>query len=104
MLRNLAEPEAGKIIFDRFKTAINALTVRDSGSSRIEDHIRLRHTRPFRTDNREYLPAKRSVFNIMVPEPTGGGFELKFARFLDDAPTSRASPRTTSQSASKSTT
>ncbi|MCO6442315.1 MAG: DEAD/DEAH box helicase family protein [Nitrococcus mobilis] len=86
VLRNLAEPDAGKIVFDRFKAAINALTVRDSGSSRIENYIRLRHTRPFRTENREYLPAKRSVFNMMVPEPTGGGFELKFARFLDDAP------------------
>ncbi|MDN5870860.1 MAG: DEAD/DEAH box helicase family protein [Nitrococcus sp.] len=86
VLRNLAEPAAGKIVFDRFKAAINALTVRDAGSSRIEDYIRLRDTRPFRTDNREYLPAKKSVFNKMVPEATGGGFELKFARFLDDAP------------------
>jgi type III restriction enzyme len=86
VLRNLAEPDASKIVFDRFKTAINALTVKDSGSSRIEDHIRLRETRPFRMENRKYLPAKRSVFNKMVPEATGGGFELKFAKFLDEAP------------------
>lgn len=86
VLRNLAEPDAGKIVFDRFKAAINALTVRDSGSSRIEDTIRLRNTRPFRMENREYLPAKKSIFNKMVPEATGGGFELKFAKFLDAAP------------------
>ncbi|HJX18170.1 MAG TPA: DEAD/DEAH box helicase family protein, partial [Acidiferrobacterales bacterium] len=36
VLRNLSEPDAGKILFDTFKKAINALTVQDSGSSRIE--------------------------------------------------------------------
>jgi len=86
VLRNLAEADASKIVFDRFKAAINALTVKDSGSSRIEDTIRLRNTRPFRMENREYLPAKKSIFNKMVPEATGGGFELKFAKFLDAAP------------------
>ncbi len=86
VLRTLAEPDASKFVFDRFKAAINALTVKDSGSSRIEDTIRLRNTRPFRMENREYLPAKKSVFNKMVPEATGGGFELKFAKFLDASP------------------
>ncbi|WP_449447768.1 hypothetical protein [Thermomonas brevis] len=86
VLRNLAESDVGKIVFDRFKAAINALTVKDSGSSRIEDTIRLRNTRPFRMENREYLPAKKSIFNKMVPEATGGGFELKFGKFLDTAP------------------
>jgi type III restriction enzyme len=86
VLRNLSEAEAGKVVFDSFKAGINALTVRDAGSSRIEDRIRLRDTRPFRMENREYLPAKRSIFNKTVPEATGGGFELKFARFLDETP------------------
>ena len=86
VLRNLAEPDAGKIIFDRFKSAINALTIKDSGSSHIEDHIRLRNTRPFRMQNREYLPAKKSIFNKIVPEASAGGLELKFASFLDAAP------------------
>ena len=86
VLRNLAEPDASKLVFDRFKAAINTLTVKDAGGSRIEDTIRLRNTRPFRTANRDYLPAKRSIFNKVVPEAVGGGFELKFARFLDEAP------------------
>ena len=86
VVRNLAEPYIGKIVFDRFKTAINALTIKDHGSSRIDDRIRLRNTRPFRMQNREYLPAKKSVFNKIVPEATGGGLELKFATFLDAAP------------------
>lgn len=86
VLRNLSEPAAGKIVFDAFKAAINDLTVRDRGSSRIEDRIRLRDMRPFRTANREYLPATRSIFNKIVPEAVGGGFELDFAKFLEKAP------------------
>lgn len=86
VLRNLSEPEASKIVFDTFKTAINGLTVQDTGSSRIEDRIRLRNTRPFRTENRPYLAAKKSVFSKIVGEANAGGFEMKFARFLDDAP------------------
>ena len=85
VLRNLSEPEAGKILFDAFKTAINALTVTDSGSARIEDYIRLRNTRPFRTEHRPYLTAKKSIFSKIVGEPHSGGFELRFAKFLDDA-------------------
>lgn len=86
VLRNLSEPAPGKVLFDSFKAAINALTVRDAGSARIEDRIRLRDTRPFRTENRAYLPVKKSVFNRIVGEPNAGGFELAFAKFLEDAP------------------
>ena len=86
VLRNLSEPDAGKILFDTFKKAINALTVQDSGSSRIEDHIRLRNTRPFRTENRGYLVPKKSLFSKIVGEAHAGGFELAFAGFLDTAP------------------
>ncbi len=39
VLRNLSEPAPGKLLFDYFKKAINALTVRNSGASRIEDRI-----------------------------------------------------------------
>jgi type III restriction enzyme len=85
VLRNLSEPAAGKVIFDTFKAAINDLTVRERGSSRIEDRIRLRDMRPFRTGNRAYLPAKKSVFDKIVPEAVGGGFELEFAKFLEQA-------------------
>ncbi len=86
VLRNLSEPEPGKVLFDSFKKAINALTVSDSGNARIEDWIHLKNTRPFRTEDRPYLPARKSVFNKTVGEPNAGGFELAFAKFLDDAP------------------
>ena len=86
VLRNLSEPEAGKILFDSFKAAINALTIQENGSARIEDFIRLRETRPFRTDNRPFLVAKKSLFNRIVGEVNAGGFELSFAAFLEAAP------------------
>lgn len=85
VLRNLSEPEASKVLFDSFRTAINALTIRDTGSTRIEGHIRLRDTRPFRTDPRGFLMAKRSVFNRIVGEQGADGLELPFAAFLDSA-------------------
>ena len=86
VLRNLSEPAAGKVIFDTFKAAINDLTVRDRGSSRIEDRIRLRDMRPFRITPRAYIPARKSIFDKIVPEAVGGGFELEFAAFLERAP------------------
>lgn len=86
ILRNLSEPEAGKLLFDQFRAAINALTVRDRGSSRIEGHIRLRDTRPFRTEPRGFLLPRRSVFNRIVGEANADALELGFARFLDTAP------------------
>lgn len=86
VLRNLSEPEAGKILFDSLIKAINALTVQDAGASRIEERIRLRDTRPFRTEHRDYLAPKKSLFSKIVGEPHAGGFELAFAAFLDNAP------------------
>ena len=86
ILRNLSEPEAGKILYDSFKKAINALTIQESGTTRIEDRIRLKETRPFRTDYRSHINATKSIFNKVVGEPHSGGFELRFASFLEAAP------------------
>jgi type III restriction enzyme len=85
VLRNLSEPDAGKILYDSFKIAINALTIHETGTTRIEDRIRLRETRPFRTDYRAYLSASKSIFTKTVGEPHSGGFELSFAAFLEAA-------------------
>ncbi len=86
VLRNLSEPDAGKILYDAFKAAINALTVQETGTTRIEDWIRLKEMRPFRTDYRAHLAARKSIFNKVVGEPNSGGFELRFAAFLEEAP------------------
>jgi type III restriction enzyme len=42
--------------------------------------------RPFRTDYRAHLTASKSIFNRVVGEPNSGGFELRFAAFLEEAP------------------
>ena len=86
VLRNLSEPEVSKVIFDSFRSAINSLTIRDSGTSRIDGYIKLRDTRPFRTQPRDYLVPKRSVFNRIVGEGAADGLELAFSAFLDNAP------------------
>jgi len=85
ILRNLSEPEAGKILYDAFKMAINALTISDTGTTRIEDRIRLRNTRPFRTEYRPFLSPGKSIFTKIVGEAHSGGFELNFAAFLETA-------------------
>jgi type III restriction enzyme len=74
------------VLHDTFVRVINGLTIRESGSARVEDRIRLRDTRPFRTDPRGYYLPKKSLFSKIVGEPRAGKFELRFARFLDDAP------------------
>ncbi|MBK6422343.1 MAG: DEAD/DEAH box helicase family protein [Gemmatimonadetes bacterium] len=85
VLRNLSEPEVGKVLYDSFKAAINALTIQAVGTTHIEDRIRLRDTRPFRVDHRPFLAAKKSIFNKTVGEASAGGFELSFAAFLEAA-------------------
>ncbi|MBI4024555.1 MAG: DEAD/DEAH box helicase family protein, partial [Verrucomicrobia bacterium] len=91
VLRNLSEPETGKVLYDSFKKAINALTIQDTGafedggSTEVEGWMALSETRPFRTDYRSYLNADKSIFNKVVGEPNSGSFELRFAAFLDDA-------------------
>jgi type III restriction enzyme len=86
VLRNLSEPEVAKTVFDRFRVAINALTVREAASSSVEGQIRLRDTRPFRTGPRSWLPARKSVFNRIVGEAHADALELAFAGFLEQAP------------------
>ena len=73
-------------IKNTFRPKRNALTIREEGSSRIEGHIRLRDTRPFRTEPRGFFLPKRSVFNRIVGEAGAEGLELAFASFLDSAP------------------
>jgi type III restriction enzyme len=85
VLRNLSEPDVGKVLYDGFKTAINSLTIQEAGTTHIEARIRLRETRPFRTEHRPFLVAKKSIFTKTVGEAQSGGFELSFAAFLETA-------------------
>ena len=79
-LRNLSELPATKTLVETFKKAINALTVQDRGNAEIRDTIKLRNVRPFVVKDQSYLLPRKSVFNRIIGD---GGFELKFAEFLE---------------------
>ena len=104
VIRNLSEPDAGKILYDSFKTAMNALTVQETGTTRVDGWIGLKETRRFRTDFRAHILVKKSVFNIVVGEPHSGGFELAFAAFLENAPDVQAHAKNYLALASNTTT
>ncbi len=80
-LRNLSELPATKTLIETFKKAINGLTIQDKGDAEIRDTIKLRQTRPFVAKDQGYLLPRKSVFNRIIGE---SGFELEFARFLED--------------------
>ncbi len=79
-LRNLSEPEVTNTIIGCFKTAINELTISDSGDAEIRDRIKLRNMRPFVVKNQTHLPSEKSVFNKTVGDSI---LELRFAQFLE---------------------
>jgi type III restriction enzyme len=79
-LRNLSEIEATRTIIETFKKEINALTVQDKGDAEIRDYIKLRNTRPFVTNDQQFVPAKKSVFNKVIGD---SHLELEFASFLE---------------------
>jgi type III restriction enzyme len=83
VLRNLSEPAATELLFRTMKEAINALTIVDRGTSRIQSEIRLSRTRPETMSARAAVVPKRSVFNRIVGD---NDLENGFAAFLDDAP------------------
>ena len=79
-LRNLSEPAASNTILSSFKTAINELTISDSGDAEIRDRIKLRDMRPFVVKDQTHLPSRKSVFNKTVGDSV---LELRFAQFLE---------------------
>lgn len=82
-LRNLSEPSTTQTILESLKKAVNTLTVRDKGDAEIKATISLRNTRPFVAKDQGCIVPKRSVFNRIIGDR---GFELEFARFLENCP------------------
>ena len=80
ILRNLSEIEITDTIFETFKHAINSITIKDKGTTQINDSIKLSKTRPFIVDSSQYLVPKRSIFNKII---TANNFESEIASFLD---------------------
>jgi type III restriction enzyme len=82
-LRNLSEPSTSRTILETFKTAINGLTIKDTGNAEIRDSIKIRNMRPFVVKDQKHLTAKKSVFNKIVGDSV---LELRFAQFLERVP------------------
>lgn len=83
VLRNLSEVQAKQILYQSFKTAIDALTVADRGTAEVRDYISLRQTRPHVAENQPFLRPQKSVFNKIIGD---NAFELDVAAFLDRCP------------------
>ena len=81
--RNLSETNVRHAIRETFKKHINALTVVDTGTTEVQDYIKVSNQKTFSIPRaKEFLPAKKSVFNKIVGD---SHFELLFAGFLDAA-------------------
>jgi type III restriction enzyme len=80
VLRNLSELEARNIILESFKTAINALTVTDRGSTEVRNYIKYSDLRPRAVNPQDYVVPTKSIFNRITGHSK---FELEFASFLD---------------------
>ncbi|MBS1560119.1 MAG: DEAD/DEAH box helicase family protein [Bacteroidetes bacterium] len=85
VLRNLAEPDVSKVLYDTFVHAINVHTITETGSIENSGSLRLSEMRPFRIENRPYLAAMKCIYTKIVGEAHSGGFELSFAAFLEAA-------------------
>ena len=81
--RNLSETNVRYLIRETFKKHINALTVVDTGSTEVQNYIKVSNQKTFSIPRtQEFLPAKKSIFNKIVGD---SHFELRFAGFLDSA-------------------
>lgn len=81
--RNLSETNVRHVIKETFKKYINALTVVDTGTTEVQNYIKVSNQKTFSIPRqKEFLPAKKSIFNKIVGD---SHFELRFAGFLDAA-------------------
>ena len=81
--RNLSETNVRLTIRETFKKYINELTVVDTGTTEVQNYIKVSNQKTFSVPKtKEYLPAKKTVFNKIVGD---SHFELLFAGFLDAA-------------------
>ena len=84
VLRNLAEPDAGKALLEAFRRGANAVLFMGENRVEIRGEVRVSKMRPFVSQRRRecFLP-HRSVQNRIVGD---SGFETRFAEFLDGCP------------------
>lgn len=83
VLRNLAEPEAGKTLLDAFRNGANAALFLGDNKLEARGTLRVSEMRPFISKRMQCLLPKQSPLNRIVGD---SGFELRFAEFLDGCP------------------
>jgi type III restriction enzyme len=83
VLRNLSDPGVTRILKDAVKGEINRLTVQDTGTTAVQDRVKISTTRPQVVRRRDTVEARNSLFNKVAGD---NDFELAFARFLAAAP------------------
>ncbi len=79
VLRNLSEPAARRALLQIFASAVNELTIVDSGTTHVVSEIKLTKTRPVVVNNQPYITSSKTVFNKVVGD---SNLELRFAKFL----------------------
>ncbi|CAN5213313.1 DEAD/DEAH box helicase family protein [soil metagenome] len=82
ILKNLADVGVTRIIKDTVKAEINRLTVQDTGTTSVQDRIKLSQTKPQVVRRRDAIESRKSMFNKIAGD---NDFELAFAQFLNDA-------------------
>jgi type III restriction enzyme len=82
ILKNLADVGVTRVVKDTVKAEINRLTVQDSGTTTVQDRIKLSTTKPQVVRRRDAIESRKSMFNKIAGD---NDFELEFARFLDAA-------------------
>lgn len=82
VLRNLSEVVVSQALSRAMKSAINKLTVHDSGDARIVERVKLSDTRPQVTRRRPAFQSAKSLLNLVAGD---NPFEQAFAAFLDSA-------------------
>lgn len=82
ILKNLADVGVTRTIKDTVKAEINRLTVQDTGTTSVQDRIKLSQTKPQVVRRRDAIESRKSMFNKIAGD---NDFELAFAVFLNDA-------------------
>ena len=81
-IKNLAEPDAKKTIYDTFKSLIDKQTIKDNKIAKLKNYINIIDAKPFFVDNQKFLPPQKCAFNKIIGDCD---FELHFAAFLDQS-------------------
>lgn len=83
ILKNLAAAQPKHILFEVFRTAINELTIVDSGETRIRGYRSLTSVKPKIVPNQAFFQAQKCIFTLVVAD---NSFELDVAALLDRLP------------------